>query len=294
MIRDSKTGKPNKKPPGFHPTQRLQRAYEQGIRKITGAILTPKKSEQTLSQWLADIAARSNAPEVQAASELLAKRMVFRTQQTNYRTWREAASRSSKAQLLHRLLEAELQGATGARVQQIIRENARLISSLPLEAAATLTDEITKAQQSGVRPKTVTKMASKRFPELLRSRVHLISRTETAKASTALTQARCERLNVQWYQWETSQDQRTRASHKEMNGVIVPWGYPPAPEELIGEKSQGHYQAGEIYNCRCVVIPILTLNDIQFPARVYWNGSIKTMTKQQFKQIAVDLEERAA
>lgn len=285
---------PPKKPPAFSPTKRLQRAYEQGIRAITGRVLLAQKPEQTFSQWLTELARRSKQPDIQAASELLAKRMINQVHIKNARTWREAASRSSKAQLLHRLLEAEMKGATGARVHQLVRENAKLIASLSLDAAQTLTDEVSKAAQAGARPKTLAKMYAKRFPELLRSRTHLISRTETAKASTALTEARCERLNIQWYQWESSKDQRTRDSHKKMHGVIVPWSQPPAPEELLGEKSQGHYQAGEIYNCRCVVIPILTLDDIQFPARVYWNGSIKTMTKQQFKQIAVGLEERTA
>jgi SPP1 gp7 family putative phage head morphogenesis protein len=283
---------PTKKPPEFGPTKRLQRAYEQGIKAITGRVLLAKKPEQTFQQWLAELAERSRQKDIQDASELLAKRMIFHINVKNAKTWREAASRSSKAQVLYRALQAEMNGATGARVHQLVRENAALISSLPLDAAQALTDEIMRAQQSGARPKTLAKLAQQRFPALLRSRTHLISRTETAKASTALTAARCERLAIEWYQWETSQDQRTRESHQNMNGVIVPWSQPPSPELLVGEKSQGHYQAGEIYNCRCVVIPILTLDDIAFPARIYWNGSIKAMTKQAFKQIAVGLEER--
>lgn len=288
---------PPKKPPGFGPTQRLQREYERGIRAITGRVLlsTKKLPEQSFDAWLAALAARSQELDVQTASEMLARRMVLQAQRTNWRTWREAASRSTQAQKLYRLLEAEMQGATGARVQQLVRENSRLISSLPLEAATRLTHEILTAQQNGARPKTVAKMAGRRFPELLRSRVNLISRTETAKASTALTRARCERLAIDWYQWESSKDQRTRKSHKNMHGVIVPWSQTPSPEALVGEKSTlGAYNAGECPNCRCGVIPILTLDDIQFPARVYWNGSIKHMTKQDFKQIAVGLEQRAA
>lgn len=282
-------------PPSFHPTQRLQRAYERGIRAITGRVLLAKQPEESFADWLAKLARKSQEPDIQAASKLLAQRMIFHINIKNARTWREAASRSSKAQVLYRALQQEMNGVTGARVHQLVRENASLISSLSLDAAQTLIDEIERAAQSGARPKTMAKMTQRRFPELLRSRTHLISRTETAKASTALTQARCERLAIQWYQWETSKDgDRVRESHRKMHGVIVPWSQPPAPEELIGEKSQGHYQAGEIYNCRCVVIPILTLDDIQFPAHVYWNGAIKTMTKQQFKSIAVGLEERAA
>jgi SPP1 gp7 family putative phage head morphogenesis protein len=285
---------PPKKPPEFGPTQRLQRAYEQGIRAITGRVLVAQRPEQSFTQWLTELAHRSNQPDIQQASELLARRMVFFTQKSNYRTWREAASRTTHSKQLHQLLEAEMRGATGARVTQLVRENAKLISSLSLDAATTLTDEILRAQQTGARPKTVAKMAAKRFPELLRSRTNLISRTETAKASSALTQARCERLSIEWYQWESSKDQRTRESHKNMHGVIVPWSQAPSPEVLVSEKSQGAYQAGEIYNCRCLVIPILTLDDISFPARVYWQGGIKRMTKQDFKRVAVGLEERTA
>lgn len=289
----------SKKPPAFHPTQRLQRAYERGIRKITGRVLLSSKapsSEQTFSQWLAELARRSQEQDVLDASELLAKRMIIQVNVKNQRTWREAASRSSKAQMLHRLLEAEMRGPTGARAQSLVRENAKLISSLSLDAAQTLTDEVVKAQQNGARPGTIAKMAGKRFPELLRSRTHLISRTETAKASTALTHARCERLNIEWYQWETSKDgDRVRPSHRNMHGVIVPWSQTPSPEALIGAKSGlGNYNAGECPNCRCLIIPILTLDDISFPARIYWNGRIQTMTKQAFKRIAVGLEERAA
>lgn len=283
-----------KKPPAFHPTQILQRAYERGIRAITGRVVLAPRKEQTLQEWLAELVARSQAPEVQDASRLLAGRMVASAAKTNYRTWREAAARSSKAKVLHRLLEAEMAGPTGVRVHEIIRENARLISSVSLEAAQTLTNEVTAAQQRGARPATVAKMMRRRFPELLRSRTNLISRTETAKASSALTQARCERLSIDWYQWEASKDKRTRKSHKNMHGVVVPWAHPPSPEALVGEPSQGSYQAGEIYNCRCVVIPLLTLDDVAFPARVCWNGRIVTMTKQQFKAIAVGLEWRDA
>ena len=283
----------SKKPPEFGPTQRLQKSYERGIKQITGRVLIGRLPGQSFADWYAELVRRSQEPEVLAASETLASRMIFSVNATNQRTWREAARKSSQSRQLHKYLQAEMQGPTGARVQQLIRENAKLISSLSLEAATTLNDEIIKAAQNGARPVTIAKMASRRFPELLKSRTNLISRTETAKVSTALTQARCERLHIEWYQWETSRDQRTRDSHKNMHKVIVPWSQTPHPELLVGEKDQGAYNAGEIYNCRCLIIPILTVNDISFPARVYWNGSIKTMTKQQFKSIAVGLEERA-
>lgn len=283
-----------KKPPEFHPTQRLQREYERGMRQITGRMLSPRGEEETFDAWVARLAARSREPDVQAAAETLARRMVKWVDVKNARTWREAAARSRQSRRLHRLLMAEMRGATGARVSQIVRENAALISSLPLAAAETLTAEVARAQRAGARASTVAKMYGARFPELLRSRVRLVSRTETAKASLALTEARCEDLNIQFYEWITSGDSRVRDSHKKMAGVVVPWSQPPDPDALDGEAPAGRYHAGGTYNCRCSQAPILALEDIRFPARVYWQGRISQMTKQQFKSIAVGLESRAA
>jgi SPP1 gp7 family putative phage head morphogenesis protein len=268
----------------FGPTQSLQRAYEQGLRQITGRVLLAKRPEQSFASWLQALIERSRQPDIQAASQLLAERMVSQVSAKNMRTWRAAAAKSQRSAMLYRLLQQEMQGPTGVRVQQIVRENAALISSLSIEAATTFTEEIERAQQAGARAATIDKMARKRFPELLRSRVHLISRTETAKCSSALTQARAEHLNLPCYIWRTSKDARVRDSHAKMDGVVCFWSDPVSPEALAGEKSYGPYNCGDTFNDRCYPEVVLTLDDISFPARVATKGRIITMTKQQFKQ----------
>lgn len=282
------------KPPEFGPTQRLQKAYEAAIRKIVRRVLPPSMPSLTVTEWLEQIAQRSREADVMDASEFLAKRMIFWVNVRNLKTWREAAARSQSSRKLYSLLQHEMRGATGARVTQLVRENAALISSLPLKSAITLSDEIRRAQQAGSRPETIAKMVRTRFPELLRSRVKLISRTETHKASTALTRARCDDLNLDWYLWRTSEDGRVRASHKKMDGVLCSWNDPPSPEALAGEKPEGRYAVGEIYNCRCVPIVLLSAQDVSWPHRVHYHGSIKQMTLPDFKKIAQNVEERAA
>ena len=101
-------------PPEFHASQRLQRSYEQGIREIAGRVFVKKRQDQSFTEWLAELAERSRSKDVQDASELLARRMIINVNVGNQRTWREAASRSSQAQKLHRLLQAEMQGPTGS------------------------------------------------------------------------------------------------------------------------------------------------------------------------------------
>ena len=282
-------------PPKFTPGKKIERAYANGMHQILKRVLPPLKKDQSFHEWLAEIAARSQAKDVQEASDFLARKMVQWTNVKNAKTWREAAERSQHGRKLYKLLQHEMQGATGIRVAAIIKANAAYISSIPLTQASILVDEITKAQQMGARPATISKMMRSRWPALLRSRVNLIARTETAKASTALTEARCAELNIDWYAWLTSKDVRVRPSHFKMNNVIVPWSEAPDPEALIGEKSSlGHYHAGACPNCRCTQRVILTLDDVKFPAKVYWQGAIHSMTKPQFKQIAVGLESRAA
>lgn len=278
----------------FGPTQRLQREYEKAIKKLITSALPPRDPEQTLEAWLQKVAEVSQRPDVRAASAELAGRMISWVNVTNARTWRQAANAAQRSTRLFQLLSTETRGAVGSRITQLIRENAKYISSIPAYAAYHLTDEVRTAHSQGARAETVAKMIRNRFPALLKSRVNVISRTETSKASTVLTQARCDDLNIQFYIWRTSEDVRVRDSHRRMDGVVIPWATPPAPELLFGEPSGlGKYHAGACPNCRCTPIVVLTLEDIRFPAKVYWNGAIVRMLKQQFLA-QFHLESRAA
>jgi SPP1 gp7 family putative phage head morphogenesis protein len=269
--------------PEFGPKKRLEREYADAIGKVVKRILAPKKPEQTLEQWLAEIAANSQRKDVTEASEFIARQMITRVNTSNLKTWRDAANKWGRGQQLYKLLSKELQGATGKRVRELVLENANYIKSIALEQAQRLTGEVAKAQQQGARAGTVAKMMRQRFPELLRSRVDLIARTETAKASSALTQSRAEDLDLPIYIWMTSKDVRVRPSHKLMDGVVCFWNDPPNPEALNGEKSTlGAYNVGNCPNDRCTARVVLTLQDIQWPARVAYSGGVHHMNKQQF------------
>ena len=118
-----------------------------------------------------------------------------------------------------------------------------------------------------------------------KSRISLIARTESSKASTALTEARAESLNLPWYVWRTSKDARVRSSHRHMDGVLIAWAEAPSPEALKGLKSYGTYQAGNTFNCRCYPEPLIYLDQVSWPHKVYHNGTIREMTRSAFKKI---------
>ena len=266
------------------------------MRTVLGRLLPPQRPDTDLGSWLDKIAALSNDNQLREGAEHLAKRMVSWVNTKNVTTWRSAAAKAQKSRLLHALLSTEMRGATGSRISQLVRENSSYIKSIPTDAAEILSREIHRAQENGARPETIARLAQRRWPELIKSRINLISRTESQKTSTALTRARCEDLGIEFYIWMTAQDgDRVRRSHRLMDGVVVPWGAPPAPEALAGERSTlGRYHAGECPNCRCTQRVIFTMNDLHFPVRVAWQGAIVRMSQKQFRAIAPNLEYRAA
>jgi SPP1 gp7 family putative phage head morphogenesis protein len=249
------------------------------------ASATPQRRfGQTDDEWLAELAQASQREDVIDGATRLAMQMVRWVNIQNAKSWREAASRSTRPQMLYSALRREMAGVVGSRVEELVRDNARLISSIPYEVSLHLTGEIARAQQTGARAETIAKIMRERFPRLTHSRVTLIARTETSKASTELTRARAEELELDWFIWRTSKDRRVRESHRHMEAVMCSWRELPSPERIIGERDHGEYAPGDIYNCRCFPEVVLNLNDVRWPHRVYTGGRIQSMTRHQFEQ----------
>ncbi len=283
---------PKPKPPIFTKspesgvTKRLELEYERAIREVVSRVLPPKGSTPDLQAWIDHILQRVNSPEILALTDRIAGRMVRWVNVQNARTWREAAARSQRSQMLFRLLQKEMQGPVGRKVGQLVAENAALIRSVPLDAATMLTREVLRLQQRGARPQTIERAMRARLPVLSRNKARLIARTESAKASAALTEARADNLGLRFYIWRTSHDQRVRSSHRIMDGVIIPYAQPPSPEKLLRIKSTlGHYHAGGAPNDRCTQIAMLSPDDVSWPHKVYWNGKIQMMRKAEFLRI---------
>jgi SPP1 gp7 family putative phage head morphogenesis protein len=222
----------------------------------------------------------------QAVAETLAKRMVTMVATTNAKSWRAAATKASSGRIIYPLLQESLRGATGLHVNQLIQQNAGYITSLPQSIAEMVTRHVQAQQMKGIRSEEIVKQLRPYMKRAKDYQIERLARTEVAKADTAITRARAQSIGVNWYQWVTSEDARVRKSHRKMDQVLINWSDAPSPESLAGERTEGHYHAGNIYNCRCVALPLISLSEIQFPARVYVGGSIKRLTQKQFQLIS--------
>lgn len=107
----------------------------------------------------------------------------------------------------------------------------------------------------------------------------IIARTETAKLQTTILEDRSRNIGSKAYIWLSSNDARTRPSHKMMNGVLVFWrkeNEKPHLDNMIGN-------AGEFPNCRCSPQPIFDETDIKnniVKVYNYKTHKIITMTKK--------------
>ena len=214
------------------------------------------------------------------------KRMVTPLAANNYSTWRKAAKKANRSPYLYTLLMRELNTGIGMDINQQIEENADLIRTLPNDTAHKVVKDIEEMAFKGMRASDIAKIIQDKTKQHARASARLIARTEVSKTTTALTKARCNNLDIHWYVWRTAEDgNRVRKSHRVMNGVLVNWNDPPSPERLAGEKDVGNYHAGNIWNCRCYPEPLLEIDDVHWPHKVYWGGQIKTMTKGEFEQL---------
>lgn len=214
------------------------------------------------------------------------KRMVTGLYQSNSNTWREAARKATKGKMLYGALMEELRKGDSRIMQDKIVENINLIKTLPNDVATKVVKDVTEATIKGKRASEIEKIIRVQTDKHSRASARLIARTEVSKTTTAITKQRSEQLDLHWYVWRTALDwDRVRKSHRNMEDVLVNWNNPPSPEALVGEKDVGNYHAGNIWNCRCYPEPLLDVEDVKWPHKVYYNGSIQKMSKNQFEQL---------
>lgn len=139
---------------------------------------------------------------------------------------------------------------TGALFRSLLAEQVGLIKSLPTKAAQRVHDLTTQALVDGTRSNEIAAEIA-RSGQVTASRAKLIARTEVARTSSMLIEARASAAGSEGYIWRTAGDGDVRDSHKEMNGKYVRWDTMPT----LSDGTTTH--AGQIYNCRCYPEPVI-------------------------------------
>lgn len=132
------------------------------------------------------------------------------------------------------------------QLQLFSRQNAQLITSIPVQELERVAGVVERGLQEGSRFEVIAEDIQKSFG-ITRRRAKNIARDQTAKLNSSLTKLRQQELGVEEYEWQTAGDERVRPTHRANAGKTFRWDDPPA--------KTGH--PGTDVNCRCVAVPVL-------------------------------------
>lgn len=282
--------------PIWMPKRRIEIAFRKALLDIAKGIVMRAGETSDPHRIISTLERITHTPDFIRISEAIALKMVTGLFDDTGRTWREAARNSGKGREIYQALQKELLGGRGARIRELVQENADLISTLPKNIADDVAAYVDREAMKGRRASDIADEIRRMFPEKTRARAELIARTQVSMTQTNLVQARAEDLGLDWYVWRAcggnNGDGRTRSSHRHMSGVLIRWSDPPAPEDLFPlrrvdgspyNNTLGHYHAGCCPNCRCYPEPVVDLDLLKFPIRVYQNGHVERMSRKRFE-----------
>lgn len=132
-----------------------------------------------------------------------------------------------------------------ARLEAFASVNAQLIKTIPSQYFDQVAQRTLQALRTGERAEDIEQDLVDRFG-VSQSRARLIARDQVGKLYGELAGARQQNLGVEAFVWRTSQDERVRPEHAELDGQRFRWEAPPA-EGIPGEP----------VNCRCTAEPVL-------------------------------------
>lgn len=271
-----------------NPSANLERRFVYTLNRLLRSMLKAVSTAKTPLEAINLLHRYAQSKDYKEWCEKLATKITTQVNTTVNGTWREAAAKSGRGSKIYEAIMREVNSPLSGfgYFWTKVRENAELIKDIPSDISVCLTRYIAAEALKGRRSEDILNDLVKKFPDMEKSRLKLIARTEVSKTQTALIQSRAVSLGADWYIWRTSDDERVRDSHRKMDGIICNWKDPPDPEKMVGAKSYGKYHAGDIFNCRCYPEPIVNIDYVDFPAKVYYNGTIRTMSRKQFEKIA--------
>lgn len=143
------------------------------------------------------------------------------------------------------------QGADADVVAAFRRRNLGLIRTLEAKQVDELGEVLAVATTEGWPIDRLRRAVEERF-EVARSHADLLARDQTLKLNAQISQMRQVSAGITEYVWSTSNDERVREEHAELDGQRFSWTDPPESGPN-GER----WHPGEGFQCRCVAIAVV-------------------------------------
>lgn len=247
MASSKKVKRPfsKKTPSSFKKTKAAEASYSRSLQRVgheVGRIIETFGVMNTTKLAAMNEALRRYAELLAPWAKMKAEAMLAQVDQQDVRAWRKAT-----AEMGVTLREEVLTAPTGLTLQALMKEQVDLITSLPTKAAERVHKLAIEALSTSSRGSEIEAAIAK-SGKVTAGRARTIARTEVARASSVLTEARAKHIGSEGYTWRTARDADVRDSHRKMEGKFVRWDSPPTLDGLTGH-------AGQLPNCRCFPEP---------------------------------------
>jgi len=150
-------------------------------------------------------------------------------------------------------------------VKSWVSTNTSLIKTIQTDLLEQVGVIIESSYRSGLSIPDLTKQLQAKF-NISRNRARLIARDQTAKLHSDYIKHEHKQLGITQYVWLTTNDERTRTSHRVLNGKICQWEdaltYRDKENSSLKKKSSiggVPLQVGQDYQCRCSLAAIVNL-----------------------------------
>jgi SPP1 gp7 family putative phage head morphogenesis protein len=231
-------------------TKQQENTYHKQIKKLVldplTTTLTTKlaRAADNASAWQFAIDSTFGDPDYQGdvenGSELLASKQI------NFLSkWHENKIETQFKQLFGiDIMPLLNENRTKEVLDPIITDNIALIRSISPELHDQVNEQyMAILSEHGFDQQKTLKMLTQRF-SVSNSRAKLIATDQNNKTIGALQKTRQNQAGVKHFIWRTSEDERVRSSHAELDGKVFRWDVLP-PEGMPGQPIR----------CRCVAIP---------------------------------------
>ena len=171
----------------------------------------------------------------------------------------------------------------GANYQRLvddwIEDNVELVKSVPSDALSELEKIVMDGWYNSRSTKSIMKDIQETF-KTSKSKAKLLANDQTAKLCAKLTQYQQQDAGCEEYIWSASDDARVRDRHRDLHGKKFRWDDPPVVDEKTGRRCH----PGEDYNCRCIAIPVFSIEELNIPVQPQDWDEIDARTKKILEQ----------
>ena len=132
-----------------------------------------------------------------------------------------------------------------------INNSKLFIKNMLFEETTKMRNELRELVEQGASNKSISQYLQYNY-KMTQKRSLFIARQESSLLLSEYSKQQYLNNGIKKYIWSTSNDERVRQYHKQLNNTIQEFDNPPI-DDVNGKR----HNPGENFNCRCVAIPIL-------------------------------------